>query len=117
MKLEKLLELGRLTSLGFDDAERKEIEWEGHKFFVFVKKEQSVADLEFIYAPKSEEDSYGARRVARFVLLDDGERIPYDLAKSLKPELLTLLSGAVNEVHKSADDFEKDDAAGEQKKD
>lgn len=117
MKLEKLLELGRLASLGFDDAEKKEIEWEGHKFFVFVKKEQSVADLEYIYAPKTEEDSYGARRVSRFIRLDGGEKIPYDIAKSLKPELLTLLSGAVNEVHKGPEDLFNGDEADEQKKD
>ena len=46
-----------------------ELECNGIKFKVKIKKEMSVADSEFIFKPKSEfDDSFSCRRIHRLVL-------------------------------------------------
>lgn len=49
--------------------EALELECNGVKFKVKIKKEMSVADSEFIFRPKSEfDDSFSCRRIHRLVL-------------------------------------------------
>jgi uncharacterized hydantoinase/oxoprolinase family protein len=94
MDIKGLLEIGRWSG----DLVEKTIKWNGHTFEIFVKKDLSPADFEFIYTTeKGKEDSHMARRVARCVFMD-GEPIGYDVAKSLKSSLLAAMCGAINDV-------------------
>jgi len=106
MKLSGLIELGSVASIGFDDAVKVNVVFGENNFDVYVKPVPSVADFEFIYSAKGEDDSYGARRVSRFIMLDEHERIPYESAKRLKTELLTALTTAINKVQ-GPDQYQK----------
>lgn len=106
MNLNELIEIGAIASTGFDEAEKVPIVYGTFKFDVFVKPVPSVADFEFVYSAKGEDDSYGARRVSRFIMLANNERIPYEKAKLLKTELLTALTNAINKVQ-GPDQYQK----------
>lgn len=106
MNLSELIVLGGLASTGFDSAEKVPITYGEFNFDVFVKPVPSAADFEFIYSAKGEDDSYGARRVSRFIMLANNERIPYEKAKLLKTELLTALTTAINKVQ-GPDQYQK----------
>lgn len=99
MDLAGLLNIGLAGETSFENAVKCNIQYDKSNFDVFIKPAPSVADFEFIYSAKGEDDSYGARRVARFIMLDKGERIPYETAKQLKTELVTVLTNAINAVH------------------
>lgn len=106
MKLSELIELGSVASVGFADAVEVNVEFDGNNFDVHVKPVPSVADFEFIYSAKGEDDSYGARRVSRFIMLDKEERVPYETAKRFKTELLAALTAAINKVQ-GPDQYQK----------
>lgn len=99
MNLVDLVGIGCAGASSFENAVKCNIQFGESNFDVYIKPAPSVADFEFVYAAKGEDDSYGARRVARFVMLDKGERIPYETAKQLKTELVTVLTNAINSVH------------------
>ena len=99
MNLADLVGIGSAGDVSFENAIKCNIQFGENNFDVYIKPAPSVADFEFIYSVKGEDDSYGARRVSRFVMLDNGERIPYETAKRLKTELVTLLTNAINAVH------------------
>lgn len=99
MNLKQLRSVGKLAETGFGNAVAKSVTWEDNTFEVLVKPEMSYADYEFIYTGKDDEDSFAARRIHRFILLEGGERIPYDDCKALKPSLIQALTKAINEVH------------------
>lgn len=95
MKLSELLQVG---SRSIEHTER-EVSWEGRTFSVYVKSEMSAADFEFIYRSKDEdEDSYMARRVARSIVMEGGEAVPYEDAQKFKTSLLIALCGAIDAV-------------------
>lgn len=106
MNLSQLVALGGITSTGFDEAVKVNITYGENNFDVYIKPVPSVADFEFIYSAKGEDDSYGARRVSRFIMLAEQERIPYEKAKLLKTELLTALTNAINKVQ-GPDQYQK----------
>jgi hypothetical protein len=94
MDIKGLLEIGRWSG----DLVEKTVKWNGHTFEIFVKKDLSPADFEFIYASeKGADDSHMARRVARCIFIA-GEPIGYENAKALKSSLIAVMCGAINEV-------------------
>lgn len=95
----KLTDFIKMGSIADADAVKRTVEWNGNTFDVLIKPKPTVADFEFVYAAKADDDSYGARRVNRFVVLDGGERIPYEKAKQLDVGLVRVLSTVINEVH------------------
>src|SRR3546814_3555745 len=120
MDLKTLQGLGIATSIG---VEKTAVEWDcGEQdgqpvsgFDIFVKREQSAADWEFITIQglaKTQGDgdhNIMARRVHRLVRLgDDGpEVIPFDVALAWKPEFLLSLCTAINRVQKAAEEAPK----------
>lgn len=96
MKLEELIAAGSLAPITFVE---KEVTWDGKTFTVKIKSEQTPADFEYIYLPKSADDSFVARRVHRYVLLEDDKQIPYEKACLMKADLLHALAVVINEVH------------------
>lgn len=99
MKLSELLEKGIVAE---DDYEVKTLEWgdgeEKDIFEVYVKKEPSVADIDFIY--DQSDDGRGkfeqmARAVHRLIRFDGHESIPLDKAYQLKYTFLLLLFTAI----------------------
>lgn len=104
--MDKLFALGGISSTGFADAVKVNVTFGDNNFDIYVKPVPSVADFEFIYSAKGEDDSYGARRVSRFIMLANEERIPYEKAKLLKTELLTVLTDAINKVQ-GPDQYQK----------
>lgn len=106
MKLAELIALGGISSKGFDEAVKVNVVFEGVDFDVYVKPCPNVADFEFIYSAKTDDDSYGARRVSRFIMLEDGERISYEKALEIRVELLTVLTNAINKVQ-GPDQYQK----------
>lgn len=100
MNLKDLIAAGAIAKSGFDDAVTRSVTWEGNTFDVKIKRDISAADFEFIYAQaKDDEDSYSARRVHRFVMLTEEERIPYETARQMKSSLLIAICSAINSVH------------------
>lgn len=98
MNIDQLMALGGMAPIKYVV---KTVEWEGNKFDVKIKSEETPADFEFIYArAMGGEDAYSARRVHRFVLLAGDQPIPYEKAVQLKPSLLLCLTNAINQVHK-----------------
>lgn len=98
MNIDQLMALGAMAPITYVV---KAVEWDGKKFNVKIKSEETPADFEFIYARAlGGEDAYSARRVHRFVLLDGDQPIPYEKAVQLKPSLLLCLTDAINQVHK-----------------
>lgn len=94
MNLQELIKIGTRSALEYVD---QDVEWEDNKFTVSVKKELTPADVEFIYKPLGEEDSYSARQVHRCVLFG-GEQMTYEQTKKLKASLLMVLTNAVRAV-------------------
>jgi hypothetical protein len=96
MNLQELIKIGSRSALEYID---QDVEWDGNKFTVSVKNELTPADVEFIYKPMGEDDSYSARQVHRCILFG-GEVMAYDQAKLLKTPLLMALSTAIANVQK-----------------
>lgn len=97
MNIDQLMAVGAMAPIKYVI---KSIEWDGNKFDVKIKSQETPADFEFIYAQQmGTEDAYAARRVHRFVLLDGDQPVPYEKAVQLKPSLLVCLTHAINQVH------------------
>lgn len=112
MSLDILKSLGAFVS----DAqfEKKEVEWRPTEdadpvvYEISVKKESTVADVEFMTVGNDdEEDSFFAKTVHRRVRINsiDGTdvgsfQLPYDEVKRLKPTLLMAFMFAITEVDK-----------------
>jgi hypothetical protein len=106
MNLNDLIAAGAFVRPGLV---KKSVEWKYRNddgevvtcnFDVHVKQDQSAADFEFIYARELDDDVRMAKRVHRLVTLGETgeEKIPYDAALTMKPELLIVLCRAINEV-------------------
>lgn len=99
MKLNELMEKDVLIDTG---EEKRTVTWEEGEvtFEVFVKKEMSIADHEFIYlnvgAHEEDKDklSYMKRTVHRMVRLEDGP-IPLETLTMMKPSLITAMCEVV----------------------
>lgn len=100
MNLDQLIAAGSISPIKYVT---KEVEWNGNKFDVKVKSESTPADFEFIYSAKESEDSYMARRIHRYILLEDDKQIPYEAAKNLQESLLMVLASVINQVHEKKD--------------
>lgn len=94
------------------DANQEEIT---NEFDVFVKREQSAADFEFIYRARDEESSIMVRRVSRLVRLGENgeEAIPYATADQFQTGLLLALVSAINEVEEESAPKKKPAKEGE----
>lgn len=108
MNLQSLLAAGAFIS---GDYVRKNVKWNHVNdnqeetvtdFDVFVKRDQSAADFEFIYRPRDDESSIMVRRVSRLIRLGENgeEAISYATADQFHTGLLLALVGAINEVEK-----------------
>lgn len=100
MNLQQLIESGALLGSSAHDFVKKSVTWEGNTFDVFIKRDMSAADFEYVLKDVGDDDSRMARRVHRFVSLDNGERIPYETALQFKTGLLIALANAINSVQK-----------------
>ena len=109
MDLQSLLAAGAFIS---GDYVRKSVKWKHvdanqdeitNEFDVFVKREQSAADFEFIYRARDSDSSLMVRRVSRLIRLGDNgqEPIPYETADQFQTGLLLALVGAINEVEEA----------------
>lgn len=102
MNINDLVALGATAN---SSVVKKTISWkqkkEEHTFDVFIKKEMSAADFEFIYTNRKEDDTIMARRVTRLIFLGEKgeESIPYETASSMRWDLLLAMCKAINEVH------------------
>lgn len=104
MDLSQLMERGSVDT-GFVE---KTVTWdngdESLEFTVFVKKEMSAADYEFIYLNmgnlrgQDDQDSLAARRVHRMIRMEGYEPIPHETAKQMKQSLLLAICKVLNEV-------------------
>ncbi|OHV12118.1 hypothetical protein [Kushneria phosphatilytica] len=121
MNLEELVRKGTID----DGFEEKTVQWDSGdetlEFQVFVKREMSAADYEYIFLNtaqlgREEDDSDGsfmARRVHRMVRMQDHAAIPYNTAKRFKQSLLMALCSALNEVERSpVDENDEEDDEG-----
>lgn len=106
MNLQSLIAAGAFIR---GDYVRKSVKWKHvdgnqeeitNEFDIFVKREQSAADFEFIYRARDDQSSIMVRRVARLVRLGENgeEAIPYETADQFQTGLLLALISAVNEV-------------------
>lgn len=85
-------------------------------FDVYVKKEMSASDVEFIYHNFAENEGIMARRVSRLIFLgEEGiERISYELAATMDPGLLIAFCDVLNAVAKENITPEGDDEKNSQ---
>lgn len=103
MDLKTLIEIGTWSGELVD----KSITWKGNVIDLKIRQELSPADFEFIYAhQKVGDDSHMARRVSRSIMIDN-EPIGYEVAKSLKPSLLSAMCDAINQVQNAVGEAKK----------
>lgn len=118
MDLQSLLAAGAGIK---QDLVKKSITWENGddtiEFDVYVKRDSSAADVEFIHLARDlgEDSAVMARRVSRLVRLGNAgeEVIPYEDALLMRPSLLMRMCGAINEVQeppKKKGNSKKEDA-------
>ncbi|WP_411887339.1 hypothetical protein [Hydrocarboniphaga effusa] len=107
LKLQDLLGAGVVIS---DDVVNEKVLWtredgELVEFDIFVKREMSAADYEFIFlglGEGSEDKSWMARRVHRMVKMASGEAFPMSDVVRFKPDLLKAICDAINRVESPA---------------
>lgn len=115
MNLDTLIALGGVVP---HSITKKSITWKHrdvstgepveHTFEVFIKRQMSAADAEFIHSSRGEDDAFSARRVHRLVRILDpndaenpnGASIPDDFSQNMDLGLLTTICRAINEVEK-----------------
>jgi hypothetical protein len=108
MSLENVLAAGATTDPTFV---KQPVEWKTkdaqgdsvvHNFDVFIRKEMTAADFDFIYSKKSDNEDENVRackQIHRFVRMGDGsEVIPFQKALTFKVSLIVALLDAITAV-------------------